>query len=52
MVQLLAVLRGYMHCVPETFMEARFDVSRLLQQARTSACAEAILRAYFADVPF
>lgn len=33
LVQLLAVLRGYLRCVPETFAEARFDTSRLLPEA-------------------
>ena len=33
LVQLLAVLRGYLLCIPETFAEARFDISRLLPEA-------------------
>ncbi len=35
LVQLLAVLRGYLRCMPETFAEARFDISRLLPEARS-----------------
>lgn len=33
MVQLLAVLRGYLRCLPETYAEARFEISRLVPQA-------------------
>ena len=32
LVHLLAVLRGYLRCIPETFAEARFDLSRLLPE--------------------
>ncbi|BDA47572.1 probable nucleolar pre-ribosomal-associated protein 1 at C-terminar half [Coccomyxa sp. Obi] len=32
LVPLLAVLRGYLLCIPETFAEARFDTSRLLPE--------------------
>ena len=32
LVQLLAVLRGYLRCIPEAFAEARVDLIRLLPE--------------------
>ena len=32
LVQLLAVLRGYLRCMPEAFAEARVDLIRLLPE--------------------